>query len=131
MVQDLRRVPYDRPPWSSRYPKLARILDEIPQAPLGNVVARNLSVRSSWRDPEKYCRDTSEKNIDRQYVELTDNFVTDRDPGFEDMNTMDFRLQSDSIVFEKIPGFKPIPFERIGLVCGQFRATWPAARRGR
>ena len=39
MYETLRRVPFDKPPWSTRYPKLARILDEIPQAPLGNVVA--------------------------------------------------------------------------------------------
>lgn len=131
MYETLRGVPYDKPPWSTRYPALARILDEIPQAPLGNVVARNVSVMSSWRDPEKFCRDTSEKNIDRRYVEMTDNYITEEDPGFEDMEAMDFRLRSDSVVHKEIPGFEPIPFERIGLYQDEFRATRPVKRRQR
>ena len=92
---------------------------------MGNVVARNVSVKSTWRDPEKYCRNTSEKNIDRRYIEMKDNLITDDDPGFENMEKMDFRLRGASVVYEKVPAFKPISFERIGLYPDEFRKELP------
>ena len=118
MYEPLRRWRHTEPPWSTRYPRLARILQEHPQAPLGNVVARNVSYRSSWHDP------------DRKYVRLRDNFITDEDPGFADAAKMDFRLKDDSIVYRKVPGFKKIPFEKIGPYRDEYRATWPLMRNG-
>ncbi|MBN1346314.1 MAG: right-handed parallel beta-helix repeat-containing protein, partial [Phycisphaerae bacterium] len=35
MYKKLQDVAFDKPPWSTRYPKLASILDDVPQAPLG------------------------------------------------------------------------------------------------
>jgi len=128
MYKDLKQVRYDKPPWSERYPELARILDEIPQAPLGNVLVNNVSYKSSWRDPEKHCRDTSKKNIDRKYVRIEGNFITDEDPGFVNTAKKDFRLKDDSVVYRKIPGFKKIPFEKIGLYKDEYRATWPVSK---
>jgi hypothetical protein len=113
MYASLRAVPYDKPPWSTRYPALARILHEHPQAPLGNVVADNVSVRSTWRDP------------DRKYVQIADNFITEEDPGFVDAAYMDFRLKDDSIVYRKISAFKKIPFDKIGPYQDAYRETWP------
>ncbi|NQT84885.1 right-handed parallel beta-helix repeat-containing protein [bacterium] len=115
MYEPLKRFRIKEPPWSTRYPKLARILDEHPQAPLGNVVVKNVSYRSSWRDPDK------------KYVKIADNFVTDKDPGFLDAPNMNFRLRDDSVVYQKIPGFKKIPFEKIGLYRDEYRATWPVS----
>jgi len=128
MYDQLKEVRHTQPPWSTRYPELARILDEIPQAPLGNVLVNNVSYKSSWRDPEAHCRQTSQKNIDRPYMKMADNFVTDEDPGFIDATNMDFRLKDDSVVYRRIPGFKRIPFERIGLYKDEYRATWPVPR---
>ncbi len=128
MYNQLKQIRHDQPPWSERYPKLARILDEIPQAPLGNVLVNNVSYRSSWRDPEKHCRETSGKHVDRPYVKIADNYVTDEDPGFINAAGMDFRLRDDAIVYRRIPGFKKIPFEKIGLYRDEYRATWPVGR---
>ena len=123
MYELLDKVNHDEPPWSVRYPKLARILDELPQAPLGHVLRRNVSCRSGWRDPEAECRRIFKQNIDKKYMTIEDNFVTDDDPGFVDAENMNFQLRDDSIVYEKIPGFKRIPFDRIGLFEDEFRAT--------
>ena len=38
------------------------------------------------------------------------------DPGFVDYANRDYRLKPDSEIFRLLPGFKPIPFERIGLI---------------
>ena len=42
---------------------------------------------------------------------------------------MNFQLRDDSIVYRKIPGFKKIPFEKIGLYQDEYRATWPVPHR--
>ena len=120
-----------QPPWSTRYPKLARILDEFPQAPLGHVLARNVSVRSGWRDPEAECRRTFKEHIDRKYMTIADNYVTNEDPGFVDAEGLDFTLKDDSVVYARIPGFKKIPFDKIGLYQDEYRASWPVPPRGR
>ena len=125
MYDKLNAVPYKEPPWSSRYPKLARILEEIPQAPLGNVLVNNVSYRSGWRDPEAICRAVFKNNIDKKYVTISNNHVPEEDHGFFDAANENFQLKNDSIVYKKIPGFMKIPFEKIGLYRDEYRATWP------
>jgi parallel beta-helix repeat protein len=41
----LDAMPYRTPPWSTRYPALAAILDAEPAAPRGNRITRNVAVR--------------------------------------------------------------------------------------
>ena len=130
MYEKLSPLNYKKPPWSTRYPKLARILDEHPRAPLGNTLRRNVSVRSNWRDPEKWCREHSPKQIAQKYMQIEKNYATEKDPGFVDAKKMNFQLRDDSIVYKKIPGFKKIPFNKIGLYRDEYRATWPV-RHGR
>jgi hypothetical protein len=123
MYEKLKRVPYDKPPWSTRFPKLAGMLDDIPRAPLGNALVRNLSYKSKWVDPEEWCRTWFKKNIDREYIKREHNFITDEDPGFVDAAKKDFRLKDDAIVYKKIPGFERIPFEKMGLYDDEYRVT--------
>jgi hypothetical protein len=52
------------------------------------------------------------EEVARPYITFEDNLV-DVDPKFVDMKKGDFRLRPDSPAL-KI-GFKPIPFEKIGL----------------
>ena len=42
--------------------------------------------------------------------------VIEGDPGFENRAAGDLRLRSDSPIYRMIPGFQPIPFEKIGLL---------------
>ena len=114
MYEPLRKFRHDQPPWSTRYPRLARILEEIPQAPLGNTLKKNVSVWSGWRDPEKECRRLFDTHIDRPYMKIEENYVTDEDPGFVAAQQLNFQLQDDSVVYQKISGFQPIPFAEIG-----------------
>ena len=127
MYDQLKQVRHDQPPYSTRYPALARILDEVPQAPLGNVCVNNVAYKSSWRDPEAHCRETSDTHIDREYMRIENNYVTDKAPGFIDPDAMNFQLRDDAVVYEKIPAFKRIPFDKIGLYNDAYRVTWPAA----
>lgn len=37
------------------------------------------------------------------------------DPGFVDAAAKNFALRPDAALFKRLPSFKPIPFEKIGL----------------
>jgi hypothetical protein len=39
---------------------------------------------------------------------------TDGDPGFVDAAGANFLLRADAEVFQRLPGFHPIPFDQIG-----------------
>lgn len=101
----LRRVPYKEEPWRSRYPELVDILENRPGAPVGNVVRRNVFVRCDTRELASEARELST---------IENNLSTDGDAGFVAPDELNFALQEDSPVFEKLPGFEPIPFDRIG-----------------
>jgi len=47
------------------------------------------------------------------------------DPGFVDLAHHDYRLRPDSRVFRDLPGFQPIPFDRIGLFVDEYRRRLP------
>jgi hypothetical protein len=53
------------------------------------------------------------------------NISYNGDPGFVNMAGYDFRLKPDSRIFSDLPGFKPIPFEKIGLYLDEFRKKLP------
>ena len=103
MVERLNRVPYKKPPWSERYPELVNILEDEPAAPKGNRIIRNVCWRGKWLEIEGKAK---------PYVRFEENLI-DQNPLFVDAEKMDFRLRPDSPAY-KI-GFKPIPFEKIGL----------------
>ena len=116
MYGKLQDVRHSRPPHSTRYAALARILDESPHEPRGNKVLRNVCVRGQWLHTFPGAE---------QVLELRDNLVTTDDPGFVAAGDMNFALLGDAEVFARIPGFQAIPFEKIGLYTDEFRSTLP------
>ena len=104
MKASLLEMPYDRAPWSDRYPKLVPILSENPMAPRGNVVARNICVGGRWGDFEAKSK---------PMTTFTDNLL-DTDPLFVDAANNDFRLKPNSPAFKL--GFKKLPIELMGLI---------------
>ncbi len=53
------------------------------------------------------------------------NIVYDRDPGFVDMGKLDFRLNPQNKIQQDLPGFVPIPVEKIGLYLDEYRTKLP------
>jgi len=51
------------------------------------------------------------------------NFRTDSDPGFVDYKNENFNLRADSEVFNKIPGFEVLPFDKMGLYIDEYRKS--------
>jgi hypothetical protein len=99
----LLQVPYKESPWKERYPQLVNILEDEPEKPKGNIVRKNICIGGRWMNLEEAAR---------PYVIIEDNLIN-VDPKFFDMKKGDYRLRPDSPAL-KI-GFKPIPFEKIGL----------------
>ncbi|MCY3022206.1 MAG: hypothetical protein NTW87_24610 [Planctomycetota bacterium] len=66
------------------------------------------------------------KKEELQYSTVGENLdLSDADAGFADASRLDFTLKNDSPVFKKLPGFKAIPFEKIGLYRDDYRAEVP------
>ncbi len=105
-----QRLDVLKPPYSTRYPEMARLFEKDPKHPRRNLVENNLSVRSG------------------DFGDIGDgkaNLVTTEDPGFVDAATMNFSLKPSSVVFTRLPGFQEIPFNQIGLRRDEHRATTP------
>lgn len=53
LYQRLFAMPYQNPPWSTEYPRLANLLDDHPAWPLGNNMTANVAVNttgpSAWQ----------------------------------------------------------------------------------
>lgn len=103
MTDRLNEMPYKNELWATRYPILIDILEDEPAAPKGNIVVRNISIGGNWNG----IREGAEP-----YVTVADN-VFDKDPHFVGTPPENFALKEDSPAYSL--GFKPIPFEKIGL----------------
>jgi len=57
----------------------------------------------------------------REFGTIGDNWATSDDLKFVDESGENFALQSDSPVYSRIPGFEPIPFDKIGLYKDEYR----------
>ena len=106
----LKEVDITKPPYITRYPQLVGFMEPSTK-PRMNTAVRNLVVMCGAFARGNYT--------------LEDNLVTDDDPGFVDPAQGNFALKPDSIAFTKIPGFKPIPFDQIGLVRDANRPVLP------
>ncbi len=102
-------VDITKPPHSVRYPDLARMTEN----PDRNFIWRNLAVNC-----KRFTLRDSGTN------ELMDNCVFNGDAGFVDLAKRDLTLPPDSPVYDRL-GFRPIPFDEIGLYKDKNRATWP------
>lgn len=104
MYKKLKAVNYDKPPYSTRYPKLARILEDDPAVPKGNIIRRNICSGGRWLDLQ---------GVDRNIVTIKDNLI-EKAPGFVDPARKNFQLKDNSPAYKL--GFKRIPIEKIGPI---------------
>jgi hypothetical protein len=120
MFGRLESVPYDKPPYSTKYPQLPNILNENPLEPKDNRIVGNIFQREPWLDPRGFEQAEAEQ---RGWMRITDNLIG-VDPRFVDRDGGDFRLAEDSPAREI--GFKEIPIEKIGLQLDEYRRQLPA-----
>ncbi len=144
-----QRLNYTQPPWSTKYPRLAAIMNEEPRQPLGNPIRRNVFVDCS----KQVC------DFDGNVMKLLDKFEiaenlavnttgatngtaravqmkgftnlagtkdTPVDLGFRSVAAQDFSLRWRARLRKELPTFEEIPFEKIGLHKDEYRHTLPA-----
>lgn len=112
-------------PWSKRFPKMANLLESRPELPLRNRFLDNVVVIQKG-EPVQLKMNAANKKDPSLFSE-SGNFVTAADPGFVDVANGNLALRGDSEIFRKIPGFRPIPFEKIGLYQDERRLKLPSA----
>lgn len=139
---------YKNPPWSTRYPHLANILDDSPQQPLHNPIERNVFVDCA----KQVC--SFDANVTKllDQLEIANNLAVNRSgasegiasskkiKGFTDVagtaeNPVAIEVDaagdrqpiklSDPRLAEKLPSFEVIPFDNIGLVKDNYRHNLP------
>ncbi len=108
----LECVDIRKPPYSDKYPELADFMDYLDDGvtrtgmrPSGNLMARNVVYK---------CPEALKLTGPYAKFEKKNNFVTSEDLEFVDARNENFKLKEDSIVYKKIEGFEPIPFDKIG-----------------
>ena len=98
----LEDVDITKPPYTTRYPDSVGFMNPQPGQPRENHSKNNLLVR---------CGQTSSGNWE---IDPNEIWVTDQDPGFVNPANENFQLRPDAEVFNRLPGFEPIPFDKIG-----------------
>jgi hypothetical protein len=114
LMDGLKAVPYNKPPYSTRYPTLVNILQEDPAFPRGTRVERNIRVGGKWLDLLD--------KLTPEQVGVKNN-VTEGDPGLTERTSGEIRAKSKSAA--KRIGFQPLPTRKMGLVRDQFRKKLP------
>ena len=117
LLAKIKQYDYRNPPWSTRYPRLARVMEEEPLLPVGNLITGNVAVDcEKWLNADSNTQKYLDRSTFRDNLELKGE-----DPGFVDRDKQDFRFRDDSVVRSRLPDFPPIPFDRIGLQKDQYR----------
>ena len=94
--------------WLETFPEMVNAIDENGAPDMNNyIVARNNVL---FNAPEPGVSEQVAKT-----ATVENNVVFRDDPGFYDLENKNYLLKDDSEVYEKIEGFCPIPFTRMGL----------------
>ena len=154
LEEKARQLHYTQPPWSTKYPRLATIMNEEPRQPLGNTVRRNVFVDCT----KQVCDFDGNvmKLLDK--FEIADNLAVNTTgaakglaPAFQikgftnlsgakdkpidlcdkDLTAQAFASRWNAWIQKEIASFETIPFEKIGLYKNAYRRTLPAREIGR
>lgn len=114
LLAKCEKLDYLSPLWRKRYPRLARTMAEDPLQPLGNVLHENILI--GCKKPFELQNGTDKKWLDRANNperELADfpGLVGEGSPA---------RLNLSKLpeIWQKVPGFEPIPIEKISRESG-------------
>jgi len=111
LLAKCEQVGYLSPLWRERYPRLAKVMDENPLMPLGNSIRDNILI--ACKKPFAISKGIEEDWLGRE---------NNPEWAFEDFpflsgegSTEKLDLAKLPTLWKKIPGFQPIPIEKIGL----------------
>ena len=99
----LAAVNYRQAPYSTAYPKLSSYFEDNPGLPKRNFIDNNVFVNVKILH-----------NGNPAWSYIGKCYISCGDPGFVDAGKMNFELNPSSEIFKILPGFKAIPFSKIG-----------------
>jgi len=100
----LEAVNYKQAPYATVYPKLKNYFEDTPALPKRNFIENNLFVNV------KMLHDGN-----AQWSYIGKNYFSFDESMFVDFSKMNFALKANADVFKKMPEFKAIPFDKIGV----------------
>ncbi len=100
----LAAVNYKQPPYSIAYPSLSKYFYDSPGLPKRNFIDNNVFIDVKMIH-----------NGSPAWSYIGKCYISCGDPGFVDAKNMNFELKPESEIFKLLPGFKAIPFSKIGL----------------
>jgi len=100
----LNLVHYDKPPYSTAYHELKNYWEDTPAIPKRDIFSKNILVNIK----HMAAGDSTLLVIGKDNLRTNDLSI------FKDAQKQDFNLKNEAGIENKIPGFKPIPFNKIG-----------------
>ena len=106
MINNISKLDLNSEGWK-KYPYVNVYPKDAPGAPVRNIVENNVI----WNhlDLKSYSDYHSWSTVGKNLINTTN-------PGFVDAQAGDYTMRSDSDVFELLPEFEAIPFEKIGMI---------------
>lgn len=101
--------------WRARYPALAGIFAPEGDDARWNAAFDNAFVECPLTLPGRKPGETRPGLVCGRWRTNATDVVFAADPGFVDAAAKNFALRPDAALFRRLPAFKPIPFEKIGL----------------
>jgi len=111
LLAKCEQVDYLSPLWRERYPRLAAVMENSPLMPLGNSIRNNILI--GCKKPFSIS-----KGIEEAWLGRENNHEWGREEfPFLPAEGADEKLDLAKLpaIWEKVPGFEPIPVEKIGL----------------
>ena len=100
----LQAVNYKQAPYATTYPSTSDYFEDSAGLPKRNFIENNVFVNVKQIHNGK-----------PEWSYLGKNVSYSHDPGFVDYQNMNFELKETSEIFKSLPGFKNIPFSKIGV----------------
>jgi hypothetical protein len=109
---------FSKMPHGKAYPALLRFWEEEHALPTTNSFINNLIYNTEVELLNgDYIMTQFNQGIPiEDLVDISGNVVFNSDPGFKDFQNGDLTLKSNAEVFRQIPGFRDVPFSKMGLM---------------
>ncbi len=123
LISRVEEINPSQDPWKSAHPEVATMLTNRPELPWRTEFVGNLIVSKNPAPSQLNMQPEFKTNP--AIILEKDNVTVAEDPGFANPAGFDYSLPADAPALMRIPGFAPIPFEKIGLQVDQYRTNLP------
>jgi hypothetical protein len=106
LMKRLTAMPFGSPPWSTRYPELAKILQDEPTIPKKNVFQRNIAY---------HCKQSAINPIAKLYGSIELPQDSDSDMGVRPLGGPARSIRQRTPIGTALPGWETLPFPDMGL----------------